>query len=70
MGGGGPGRVRGAGAGSVKEPLQPERYRRQKEEEKEGVLEAASGCRLRAELLYHILGFLGCRRRCEAPGTC
>lgn len=31
-GGGGPGRVRGAGAGRVKEPLQPEPDRGQEEE--------------------------------------
>lgn len=68
-GGGGPGRVRGAGAGRVKEPLQPEPDRGQ-EEEKEEVLEAAAACCLCAELLCHILGFLSCRRRCEAPGTC
>lgn len=68
-GGGGPGRVRGAGAGRVKEPLQPETDRGQ-EEEKEEVLEAAAGCCLCAELLSYILGFLSCRRRCGAPGTC
>lgn len=68
-GGGGPGRVRGAGARRVEEPLQPEPDLGQ-EEEKEEVLEAAAGSRLRAELHCHILGFLGCRRRCEAPGTC
>lgn len=57
-GGGGPGRVRGAGARRVEEPLQPEPDRGQKEEEeKEEVLEAAAGCRLRAELHCHILGF-------------
>lgn len=68
-GGGGPGRVRGAGARRVEEPLQPEPDLGQ-EEEKEEVLEEAAGSRLRAELHCHILGFLGCRRRCEAPGTC
>lgn len=63
--------MRGAGAKRVKEPLQPEPDRGQEEEEeKEEVLEAAAGCCLCAELLSHILGFLSCRRRCEAPGTC
>lgn len=47
--------MRGAGAGRVKEPLQPETDRGQEEEEeKEEVLEAAAGCCLCAELLSHI----------------